>query len=585
MPPELWWNADVTPAVDQYALGCTLFELLTGRAPFSADSFGGWMEAHLHGAVPSASASSNAERSTVIDRFFRRALAKDPRDRFASMRAFMAEADSLFGVAVTPPSRRVPSWAVVWSLLGALGLPIVGHGGEHAPKELFRLAGWSALVLVALAFASVLVALRRRSVAGLAGACATVGVLGASTGWAAVLSVAQRTPAEGRFSLLHEGLHEADINRAFGYWTAWGALCATLSLLPRGRVTSVARISLLALATLAAGLFSIGASSAGLCALLALATTWASAGCNRASRDEALAQLGLGLCATLAAIGACGARIGAAESAVWRSSFDRAARVARLTELARERSRWARAAAVAVIALAAALAPELRALGWRERGAAWLRARAPWLLAFAGVALGDGWLRARVESARSEARRAIAGQFALFSRLEVPSAAGLPSPHVGPSVQIAADVVGVDGVPVLRVAGLETERGRASLSADLAHRLASERASDDARGARWTLAIDRRTPWSSVRAVLAIARDLGAGPVEVLFARSANPRWTVWAPPESALVLPGDYGALVLAPSTSADAATFDAGLAFEQVGAALRARAERPVRIFVDRP
>jgi serine/threonine-protein kinase len=78
MAPEQWCGRPV-PASDVYALGCVLFELLTGDAPFEG-SLPQLMWAHLEQRPPRLSWLREGV-SIELERVILRALAKDPADR------------------------------------------------------------------------------------------------------------------------------------------------------------------------------------------------------------------------------------------------------------------------------------------------------------------------------------------------------------------------------------------------------------------------------------------------------------------------------------------------------------------------
>lgn len=87
MAPEQWANAhNVDVRADVYSLGCTLYKLLSGRAPFSGPEYSTVykkMEAHAREPVPSLHdrrPEVPAELVGVLDRM----LAKDPAARFAT---------------------------------------------------------------------------------------------------------------------------------------------------------------------------------------------------------------------------------------------------------------------------------------------------------------------------------------------------------------------------------------------------------------------------------------------------------------------------------------------------------------------
>jgi YVTN family beta-propeller protein len=68
---------------DVYALGCVLFEALTGALPYERDNDVAKMYAHLSAPVPSAREVA-PEVPEELDSLARRAMAKDPDDRFAT---------------------------------------------------------------------------------------------------------------------------------------------------------------------------------------------------------------------------------------------------------------------------------------------------------------------------------------------------------------------------------------------------------------------------------------------------------------------------------------------------------------------
>jgi serine/threonine protein kinase len=81
--PEQLLEDRVDALTDVYALGCLLFEALTGDPPFVGGTDGPAMLAHVNEPPPSA-----AERvpglPAQFDEVVRRAMAKDPAERFTS---------------------------------------------------------------------------------------------------------------------------------------------------------------------------------------------------------------------------------------------------------------------------------------------------------------------------------------------------------------------------------------------------------------------------------------------------------------------------------------------------------------------
>ncbi|MBK6306545.1 MAG: protein kinase [Gemmatimonadetes bacterium] len=106
MAPEQLRGEEVDGRTDLYAVGAVLFELVTGRLAFEADSDYGLMMKQLNEPPPAAS-SVVAEVPSSIDDIIRKAMAKHRDDRFANAVAFRHELEAVAGIA-TPPSRRTP---------------------------------------------------------------------------------------------------------------------------------------------------------------------------------------------------------------------------------------------------------------------------------------------------------------------------------------------------------------------------------------------------------------------------------------------------------------------------------------------
>ncbi|HEX7321357.1 MAG TPA: serine/threonine-protein kinase [Mycobacterium sp.] len=86
--PEILLGHPPTAATDQYALGCTAIELLTGTPPFTFDNPADVVEAHLRRIPPSVSRGIDwAPRS--LDLVLARAIAKIPQSRYRSCTEFV----------------------------------------------------------------------------------------------------------------------------------------------------------------------------------------------------------------------------------------------------------------------------------------------------------------------------------------------------------------------------------------------------------------------------------------------------------------------------------------------------------------
>ncbi|MEV6362257.1 serine/threonine-protein kinase [Nocardia asteroides] len=96
--PEQLTGAPVDHRADVYALGCTLYELLTGTKPFPRASVEAVIAAHLTEPPPRPSAVV-ADLPHRIDEVIARAMAKDPQRRYPSCGALADAAATALGLA------------------------------------------------------------------------------------------------------------------------------------------------------------------------------------------------------------------------------------------------------------------------------------------------------------------------------------------------------------------------------------------------------------------------------------------------------------------------------------------------------
>ncbi len=85
MSPEQWRGGTVGPAADIYALGCVLYEALTGIVPFARQD-----------------ADTEPEIPVGLEAVIERAVSKDPADRYPSSGALIAAASERQGSATRP---------------------------------------------------------------------------------------------------------------------------------------------------------------------------------------------------------------------------------------------------------------------------------------------------------------------------------------------------------------------------------------------------------------------------------------------------------------------------------------------------
>jgi serine/threonine-protein kinase len=134
LAPEQARGEPTTAATDLYALAVVAFELLTGQRPFQADNPTAEAAAHVHAPVPDVSERGDLPRE--LDPVFRRAMAKDPADRYSSAADFVsALREALRSAGATtrelipiaaPAGRRFPLPALIGG--GLLAASLVGVG-------------------------------------------------------------------------------------------------------------------------------------------------------------------------------------------------------------------------------------------------------------------------------------------------------------------------------------------------------------------------------------------------------------------------------------------------------------------------
>lgn len=92
IPPEIWDGKPATVAVDVYALGCVLFEMVTGEALYQRDTTAATIRSHFQ--LPSYPKQWPRDVSAGIEQVLNRALAEDPSARYKTAGALAADARS-----------------------------------------------------------------------------------------------------------------------------------------------------------------------------------------------------------------------------------------------------------------------------------------------------------------------------------------------------------------------------------------------------------------------------------------------------------------------------------------------------------
>jgi eukaryotic-like serine/threonine-protein kinase len=114
MSPEQCKNAkNVDGRADIYSLGCILYEMLLGVAPFNYDSWAELVSAHLHD-VPAKPSEMDAKLSGDVEILIQKMLEKTPDKRFSSMQDLAQSIEVILlnkgeRVRLTPPILPRPS--------------------------------------------------------------------------------------------------------------------------------------------------------------------------------------------------------------------------------------------------------------------------------------------------------------------------------------------------------------------------------------------------------------------------------------------------------------------------------------------
>ncbi len=144
MSPEQCMGAGVDGRSDIYALGCMLFETVTGAPPFAGSNPLEIMMQHGTGVVPSLKEASLGETfPPALERVINRMLAKEPKDRYQDCAAVETDlaaiargdfgqiSDSPTAILLRQQRRQQVSSSLLFAVMGIIGGASMGYAAHQ----------------------------------------------------------------------------------------------------------------------------------------------------------------------------------------------------------------------------------------------------------------------------------------------------------------------------------------------------------------------------------------------------------------------------------------------------------------------
>ena len=156
--PEQAMGREIDARTDVYSLGILLYEMLTAEVPFKAETQVGVAMKHVNETVPNVQ-RRRPDASAVLAAAIEKATAKEPKDRYRDMNAFLADLEHALEVEVSRAggatgeatsvldsvpekrrrilTRRRISWVGVLLLVAAAGtaIAIAALSGDEGPSK------------------------------------------------------------------------------------------------------------------------------------------------------------------------------------------------------------------------------------------------------------------------------------------------------------------------------------------------------------------------------------------------------------------------------------------------------------------
>ena len=134
--PEQIRGEEIDGRADVYSLGCVLYEALADRPPFDRESELAVVFAHLHEPAPRIT-DARPELPSGMDHALRKAISKDPRERYATCGALVdAARGALAGQRASrgrPGRLAIGSGLAAIAAAAAIAVLVLGSGDDSAP--------------------------------------------------------------------------------------------------------------------------------------------------------------------------------------------------------------------------------------------------------------------------------------------------------------------------------------------------------------------------------------------------------------------------------------------------------------------